>query len=177
VDPVREEVIPTDQSILYVILAGKHESDQSQFIPTQSSRLIFKAKFDQTAKYQTTIASNQEDINKLYGLSDCDSYHQTNSARFGWRWLNNNLEIWGYTYTNGERNYVFINTVPLDIFNEYEIEFTENKYKFRVNGTYATMARSCSGEAKGYKLFPYFGGDEAAPHDVNIWIEDEQPSH
>jgi hypothetical protein len=24
----------------------------------------------------------------------------------------------------------------------------------------------------GYKLFPYFGGDELAPHDVKILIED-----
>ncbi len=25
--------------------------------------------------------------------------------------------------------------------------------------------------AKGYLLYPYFGGDEVAPHDINIWIK------
>jgi hypothetical protein len=161
-----------DKATHYVIAQGKHESDKSEFTTIQSKRILFKAKFDETAKYQTAIAANQEDINKLYGISDCNSFHQTNSARFGWRWLNGNLEIWGYTYNNGERNYTFINTVPINDYSEYEIEFTETKYIFRVNGTYAQMARACSGDAKGYKLYPYFGGDEAAPHDVNIWIED-----
>jgi hypothetical protein len=26
--------------------------------------------------------------------------------------------------------------------------------------------------ARGYKLFPYFGGQEAAPHAVRIWIRE-----
>jgi len=25
--------------------------------------------------------------------------------------------------------------------------------------------------AEGYQLYPYFGGDETAPHDIFIWIE------
>jgi hypothetical protein len=175
VQPEKETVV-ADKAIHYLIAQGKHESDKSEFKPMESNRILFKAKFDQSAVYQTTIASNQEDINKLYGVADCDSFHQTNSARFGWRWLNGKLEIWGYTYNNGARSYTFINTVRLDEYNEYEIEFTENKYIFRVNGTYAQMNRSCSGAAKGYKLYPYFGGDETAPHDVNIWIEDVEPA-
>jgi len=35
------------------------------------------------------------------------------------------------------------------------------------------MSRASStATAVGYKLYPYFGGDEAAPHDINIWIKE-----
>jgi hypothetical protein len=27
-------------------------------------------------------------------------------------------------------------------------------------------------KAKGYQLYPYFGGNELAPHDMHIWIKD-----
>jgi hypothetical protein len=26
-------------------------------------------------------------------------------------------------------------------------------------------------KGQGYQLYPYFGGDETAPHDINIWIK------
>jgi hypothetical protein len=29
-------------------------------------------------------------------------------------------------------------------------------------------------KAEGYKLFPYFGGDETAPHNISIWIKELQ---
>jgi hypothetical protein len=27
-------------------------------------------------------------------------------------------------------------------------------------------------KGKGYRLYPYFGGDETAPHDISIWVKD-----
>ncbi len=27
-------------------------------------------------------------------------------------------------------------------------------------------------KSSGYKLYPYFGGDEFAPHDVRVWIKE-----
>jgi hypothetical protein len=27
-------------------------------------------------------------------------------------------------------------------------------------------------KAKGYQLYPYFGGDEVAPHLINIWVKE-----
>jgi hypothetical protein len=34
------------------------------------------------------------------------------------------------------------------------------------------MSRTAATEkAKGYRLYPYFGGDELAPHQINIWIK------
>jgi len=31
---------------------------------------------------------------------------------------------------------------------------------------------STTTEAEGYKLFPYFGGDESAPHTISIWMQE-----
>lgn len=155
----------------YVILAGEHHATLS-FENIAVDQLKFKALFDSTAIYNTIDPANQGDINKLYGVADCNSYHHTNSARFGWRWYENKMEIWAYTYVNGERNYALVDTVSLGSFNEYEISFQENKYLFRLNDKEVEMPRHCEATAEGYKLFPYFGGDETAPHDISIWIEE-----
>ena len=155
----------------YLIRKGEHHATLS-YIKTDLAKLNFRALFDSSAIYQTSLPSNQGDINKLYGVSDCESYHHTNSARFGWRWYNEKLEIWAYTYSGGKRDFALMDTVGFDAFNEYEIEFLEDKYVFRLNDKKLEMPRSCGSTAKGYKLFPYFGGDEAAPQDINILIEE-----
>lgn len=155
----------------YVIQEGEHHSTLS-FESIELDSLKFKVLFDSSAIYQTLERENQGDLNKLYGLSDCNSYHHTNSARFAWRWYQDKLEIWAYTYLNGERQFQFIENVSLDKFYECEIVFTDKKYLFRLNDKIVEMPRSCSAKAVGYKLFPYFGGDEAAPKDIRIWIEE-----
>ena len=155
----------------YVILTGEHHATLS-FESTALNKLKFKALLDSTAIYTTLDPANQGDINKLYGVADCNSYHHTNSARFGWRWYEEKMEIWAYTYVNGERNSALVDTVALGTFNEYEISFEDNKYLFRLNDKEVEMPRHCEATAEGYRLFPYFGGDETAPHDINIWIEE-----
>lgn len=155
----------------YKIRSGEQHATLS-FETTELTKLKFKALFDSSAIYRTVDAANQGDINKLYGVSDCNSYHHNNSARFGWRWHQNQLEIWAYCYVNGERFSTFLDTVALGEFNEYEIMFEDDQYVFRLNNKKETMARACQAQAKGYKLFPYFGGDEAAPQNISIWIEE-----
>lgn len=157
----------------FVILAGEHHSTLT-YENTELESLKFKALFDSSAIYQNADPANQADINKLYGVSDCNSYHHTNSARFGWRWYENKLEIWAYCYENGQRKSSFVDTVALNQFHQYKISFEEKKYVFQLNDKLVEMPRLCEEKAIGYKLFPYFGGDEAAPKDISIWIEEEQ---
>jgi hypothetical protein len=157
---------------LYTIAEGQHSCDKSAFVTEDFDTLAFNAKFDSSAIYKTTLANNQADINKLYGLSDCGSLHQVNSARFGWRWYNNHLEIWAYTYNDSVRDYKLVGTVSFNEFNSYKIIFAEEKYIFLLNDKRIEMPRHCSETARGYKLYPYFGGDETAPHSIRIWISD-----
>lgn len=173
-EEIRSKDPVADSVVLYNIPAGAHYSQQSSFHTLTASSIRFKARFDSSAIYQTRDESNQGDINKLYGLSDCNSGHQVNSARFGWRWFDHALQIWAYAYVNSERKMAFVGNVSLGSMDTYEISFTDSTYRFKVGETEVSLPRHCSGEATGYKLYPYFGGDEPAPHEVIIGIKDIQ---
>lgn len=157
--------------VVYVIPKGEHRS-QGGFSFVSGTKFRFKAAFDSSAVYQTAQPIHQADVNKLYGFSDCYSQHHSNSARFGWRWLGGKLEIMAYCYQNGERQSEVMGSVALNKSYEYEIEIREDAYVFRLNGVEKKMLRGCSGRVFGYKLYPYFGGQEVAPHDISIKIQD-----
>lgn len=143
------------------------------FPSVSGSRTIrFKARFDSSAVYTTLQAENQGDINKLFGVSDCNSSHQVNSARFGWRWYNLRLEILAYVYINGTRKWEYITSVQINSVHNYEILVTDSSYVFNVDTSSIALPRGCAGKLDGYKLYPYFGGDEKAPHTITIEIEE-----
>ncbi|MDX2306361.1 MAG: hypothetical protein NW226_26365 [Microscillaceae bacterium] len=155
----------------YIIRQGTHRSVNS-FEFVNSTQFRFEVIFDSSAVYKTRNPENQADINKLYGFSDCFSSHQENSTRFGWRWYQNRLELHAYCYKNGERISEFITAIDLHRAYICEINLSEQKYIFKLNGVTREVPRTCAGNGLGYKLYPYFGGDETAPHDIIIKIRD-----
>lgn len=156
---------------IYTIRKNEHHSI-NKIKKLSTSNLKFEAVFDSSAVYTTKKPANQGDINKLYGLSDCSSLHQSNSARFGWRWYQNRLEIHAYTYHKGSRNATFIAAVELGKPYVYELELHDSSYVFKVNAKQVSLPRACTGVVDSYQLYPYFGGDEVAPHDITISIKD-----
>ncbi|NDK54497.1 hypothetical protein GWO68_01075 [Pontibacter sp. BT213] len=165
--PVPEEIKP----VVYTIKKGQHDSNAPFQIRNVSS-LKFEATFNASAMYETAVKENQADINKLYGVADCHTDHHTNSVRFGWRWFNDQLEIHAYTYRNKERQSKLLGVVELNKTYTYEIVLADNKYIFKLNGETVELPRNCNGKGEGYQLYPYFGGDEVAPHDVTIAIRE-----
>lgn len=161
-DPITEYFIP----------AGAHSANQSSYVAISVDTIKFKAQFDNSAIYKNVDPVNQADINKLYGLSDCNSFHHINSARFGWRWYNNELQILAYTYNNSVLTYEFIQAVSLNTYYTYQIILTPTDYIFKLNNTEVKLPRYCNTQLDGYKLYPYFGGDETAPHDITVKIQD-----
>lgn len=157
----------------YRILQGQQFCDKSIYQMVKYDSLSFIVKFDSSAIYQTTSKGNQDDINKLFGFSDNNAQHQQYSARFGWRWSNNALRIFGYVYNNGVRSFKDLGIVDIGKDNYCSIKVSGKTYIFNLNGKSSTMSRESTTEkAEGYKLFPYFGGDEAAPHTILIWIKE-----
>lgn len=154
----------------YLIRKGQHSTTSSSFKSLRTKSLVFDAIFDNSAIYTSIDPVNQADINKLYGLADCGTEHQTNSARFGWRWFNNSLQLFAYVYYNRIRASEYITTIDLNKAYRYELVLDGYNYIFRVNGQEVIMPRGCSGTGLGYQLYPYFGGDEVAPHDITIKI-------
>ncbi len=155
----------------FIIPAGKHDNGW-KMQSLQSKTLSFSAIFDQTAIYETQITENQHDINKLMGFSDCNSNHHENSARFGWRWLEDQLEIHAYAYVNGERKTKLIGAVELDKAYDYQLQLTNDHYVFYLEGYDPVSIERKAPCTRGlyYMLHPYFGGDEKAPHDILIQI-------
>lgn len=160
--------------VQYSILAGQNFSDKNGFQNINITELKFSTQFDSTAIYLTKNSSNQADINKLYGFADNNSTHQNFSARFGWRWYNNELQILAYTYNNGVVGFQKIGTASIGKKENYSIKISGNNYIFSFNSTSVNMPRaSTTATAIGYKLFPYFGGSEPAPHNINILIQEQ----
>jgi hypothetical protein len=178
-DKSKESIVLNDhppathpQFIKYTIRAGQHNSDQNAFKQTNYSELKFIVKFDSTAIYQTLSAGNQYDVNKLYGFSDNNDQHHRFSARFGWRWSEEALRLFGYIYNNGVMSFEELGTINIGIEYKCSIKVNASSYTFTVNDLTKTMPRtSTTATAVGYQLYPYFGGDETAPHDINIWIK------
>jgi len=158
----------------YTIAQGTHEIPPTVNF-RETNELKFKAKFDSSAIYTTVDPSNQNDTNKLLGFSDCGSLsHLDNSARFGWRWVNNQLEIMAYCYIDKVRpEPVRVAVVKLNTVNNYSIAFKSDRYIFTVNDTNKVeVLKNCDYTGFRFKLYPYFGGDETAPHEIRIWIEE-----
>lgn len=154
------------QARVYWMREGKHGN--SYFMPQFKSDQSREVTFNQSAIYKTQDPQNQGDINKLFGFADCFSHHHKNSARFGWRWFDDQLQIHAYYYVKGQRRYQFLKSLTLDTAYEMRIHATNDRYIFQINQEKWEFERGCSGQVIGYKLYPYFGGDEVAPQDINV---------
>ena len=157
----------------YFIKQGNNYCDNNDYALTQYTFMHFRAILDSSCIYTTVDPGNQADINKLFGFADCASHHQTNSARFGWNWENGAMHIHAYCYAATVRSYKELGTVTLGKAFDCKLYVLPDKYIFELEGKKDTMTRGCpDNTAIGYKLLPYFGGDEPAPHDVRVKIRE-----
>lgn len=170
----KEKSTSVPPGVTYTIEAGQHYADNSTYKSINGlTAMNFLAHFDSSAVYTTSDPANQSDINKLYGFSDNNQHHHAYSARIGWRWLNNRLELLGYVYNDSIMSYRSIGNFQLLKDLDCSIRVQNNQYVFSVDGTTTTLPRTSSGTtATGYQLYPYFGGTEPAPHKIIIRITD-----
>lgn len=163
---------------LCTIKKGRHRSDFSRIWPhIGATSVSCEVNFNPNCKYDLD-SHDQMDINKLFGLSF--GWHHRNSARFGWRWdlQDNFIEILAYVYIDGTR----VNEFSADIhigyvkpgeWNKYSLELQNGYYNFAVYNSKRKTTVSKRIEAGhtrkwGYRLYPYFGGNQRAPHTMNI---------
>jgi hypothetical protein len=158
----------------YTIRKGE-QSTNSITGEIKEPSLHFKVIFDSSAIYTTSDPGNQIDINKLYGFSDCGMDHHTASARFGWRWSDDSLRLFAYWYKNSTMGFRELGTIEIGKEHDCLIVIQDTSYVFELNGVTTVIAgsRGCS-EISGrrMRLFPYFGGNENAPHDITIKIKE-----
>jgi hypothetical protein len=155
----------------FTIRQGQHYCDQNGLRSVKTAEMKFIVKFDNSAIYQSVLPENQYDINKLWGFTEGIN-NQYNSARVGWSWNNNALRLYGYVYAKGVRYYQEITPVTIGTEITCSIKLTGNTYLFTVNGVSVSLPRGLSTlQASGYQQYPYFGGDETAPHLITIMIK------
>ena len=172
-------ITPPIPFVNYTIPKGAHYAtgyDSTHFEIIQANHLHFTAIFDSSAIYTTAIGNNQIDVNKLYGFSDNQASHHVFSARIGWSWNNDSLRLFGYTYNDSVRTIKPLAIVSIGrlIDCNIGIDTLHKQYLFTINGQTTPMPRTAkTPRIVGYKLYPYFGGDEMAPHTVTIKVREE----
>lgn len=156
----------------YTISQGKQYCNQNTYKAVEADVMSFVVKFDSSAIYQAQSAENQYDINKLYGFSDNNQDHHQYSARIGWRWSDRALRLFAYVYNGGQVISKELAAVAIGAETACKIQVVGNRYVFTVNDRVESLPREATTEkGKGYQLYPYFGGDETAPHEINIWLK------
>ena len=165
----------------YLIEEGEHKSKVvggffgDKLRTLKRDQFSFTARFDETAVYDLN-SNNQHDINKLMGFADANSMHQDNSIRFGWCYnlTTRKVDIFGYAYLDGERFYQRITDIDIGETGQFRIDLTDEAYELTVNDENKLIVPRKVKNKRGiyYLLFPYFGGNEVAPHDINIFIKE-----
>ncbi len=160
----------------FSIKKGKHFSNRFKFGLSFNKKLMFAAKFNPNCLYSIEGADGQ-DINKLYGLSD-DWDHMKNSIRIGWRCLDNKeIELFYFAHLDGQMKYEKIISVkPNEVF-YVKILILDKKYSVDVRYNNKNYSKDIKRVSK-WNLLPryylkfYFGGNEVAPHNMSVEIND-----
>jgi hypothetical protein len=120
---------------------------------------------------------NDGDLNKLAGIG-YGMNHQKNSFRLAWLPdfdQQGIIKIYGYTYDDRKSDpkfaYAFITNVNVMQPCQATIVGQGNKYAITVNGTTIFMENNNPDPSLCFRLFPYFGGNNTAPHDMVIELE------
>lgn len=168
------EVDPETGFEIFTIPASEHSSIM-RYETFVGQGIDVTVKFDDSAVYTLQNAGNQGDINKLIGFSNCGQHHHNESARFGWRWYENELQILAYAYLEGTLHYELMGAIATDEEVDLTLMVEEERYHFSGNGLQSvSLARTGTCESgENYWLWPYFGGNATAPHSVRIEMKRE----
>jgi hypothetical protein len=157
----------------YTVKEGHHKSGFHPNLYFDVNRSKYEVIFTESCLYKFDN-EDDADINKLFGLSF--GYHHKNSVRFGWNSEDGKIAIYAYCYKLSQRYMRKIVSIPINSKHIFEINVYDAYYELKITNNEGELI-GCANIAKakttkiGYRLFPYFGGNRCAPHDVNIWMK------
>ena len=166
----------------YIIKKGKHRANGFNFGIIFKKSIRFRCKFDESCLYDLGNTDNF-DINKLYGFSTT-YFHQKQSGRVGWRCIDKkNIQLLSYSYNDSNRSLedseLLGEVKPNELFEckitDYEDHYLYEKKK-KKNGRFQITSHAIDKKQKDwflfhYILFPYFGGNNPAIHDMKIYLK------
>lgn len=154
-------------SKLYKIPSGGHSAKGLHMSLVIGNTLMrFKAKFYPNCIY--TPQRVPEQISKLSGISY--GLHHNCSARVGWRSDGSRIEVLSYVYTaHGQRSSQSLGFIGVDEWHEFKIRRVGTTVFLNMDNGQIQSFTLFKPRKIGYRLYPYFGGEIPAPHEM--WIE------
>lgn len=155
----------------FTIKKGRHRARPLRLgIYFNKKRIAFKVMFDSSCKYD--IGEDQEDCNKLFGIGYFPNHHKE-SARFGWRYNENTnlIELLSYCYVDGKRVIEYITSIQFNRWVLLSLSIEKGRYIFGAKkDEFETSFQTNHYHNKkiGYRLNPFFGGNQTAVHDTKI---------
>lgn len=154
----------------YILKKGKHRSGFFANFHIKLFKLKYEICFSKNCIYNFGDIDDF-DINKLFGISL--GFHHKNSIRFGWNIDKDLIAIHSYCYKNGERFMNKLISIPTETIHTFEININNDYYELKIfnqNKNIIGWSKICKQKTInwGYLLFPYFGGNKCAPHDMEI---------
>ena len=149
-----------DRDMTYIIKQGNNHSNGAKVY--NSDNITFRVYIDQSWVYEP-----DSHWNKLIGFSESVSPHQ-NSLRIGWRCSEEKIIFGMYAYVDGtpvrikgQREYNPGTWIEGAVFRSY------NAYHVFI-GSEHFHTKATEGKRMISTLYPYFGGDDTAPHDMKF---------
>ena len=151
--------------MIYTIKAGDHECSPRKVNIGFRDDYEWNVRFDSSCIYYFPDKEDQYDVNKLVGRG----YMNGDSARFGWRWWQGQLELLAYIHDNGSITKTLITKLVIGKQYKLGIYKSSDIYRFEANGVVIPIHKSRN-RIISYPMYPYFGGTQAAPHEIKIEI-------
>ena len=167
----------------FKVPAGKHEGFleggvRDVHLGVHVDRTLhFQAQFQNDVPYTTSSPGDQTDWNKLMGLTT-NRIHET-SIRLGWAWnpKTSLVDLGFYGYVDGNRISQPLTSVPLMQWADVTIHMDNGGMSVTVNGNTKSVRQSLDFSSwipttSWVLLTCYFGGNETAPHDIHVDVQD-----
>lgn len=162
--------------MLYVIPKGAHYARGLNFRPHFGRSMSFLATLTPSCVHPARN-SDDFDISKVAGFSGILTWR--NSIRLGWRISRKPddlgpLEVWAYFHVRGKHHEVYLaNVMPG---HPVRCNLYDEGKAYRVEIVTCGRLRAARIEKPwtfpaGFRMFPYFGGNNTAPQDIRIVVE------
>lgn len=168
----------TNGFVEYKIKKGNHRSKNSIKL-TKKPCLFGHVKFTESCRYHLgrirlddgRFIDNQLDWNKLFGFSCAGQNHNKNSIRLGWRYNVDldKIDLCLYIKQAGE-TIIKEFSKKCEIYEELLITINKIGSSWVVIVGTEVVHFDFLMPFKGlhYHCYPYFGGDDVAPHDIDV---------
>lgn len=167
-----------------VIDEGEHEPlpKRKVGIVVSPAEVSATVTFDSSCIYDVG-AVDAYDWNKVIGLGFVGSQnqdittgtppHQIDGARIGWRWnpQRQRIDLGAYAYVEGKRIDFKVAEAFIGVPTKLTIKIDYNRKLYQFMGGQQTVSFTHN-KSFAYKTGLYFGGNQPAPHQIRVKIED-----